>query len=114
MKKNLTVWLVVFVAYLLPWSAQADNQMEYRALMMEEPGKMWGSGMKQRTEMKMPYVGQHVSIIRVDKGVVWDLNPKKKTYTEKPIALPYRKQEPQKKDRRSESPGRQPQSREET
>jgi hypothetical protein len=80
-------------------TVRADSYMEFKGLMMEKPAKTWTSGLKQRHEMQAPMIGQMITITRVDKGVVWTLNPRKKTYSEKPIALPYRPAPKTKNDR---------------
>jgi hypothetical protein len=47
-----------------------------------------------------------VEITRLDKDVVWNLNPPKKTYTERPIALPAGTET--KAERRQSGPGQKP------
>jgi hypothetical protein len=55
--------------------------------------KTWTSHLKQRTETPNPmFGGSMVTITRVDKGVEWQLDLKRKIYEEKPIALPYTKE----------------------
>lgn len=82
--------LFIFTAALLSSAIlHADSTFEHKTFMGNEPGKVWTSGLKQRKEMSMPMVGKQISITRVDKGVEWTLNTKKKTYTEEKLALPY-------------------------
>lgn len=70
-------------------AAFADTYMEHTLLMSQSPARTWTSGLMQRKEFEMPFVGRQVVITRVDKGVEWTLDPKSRTYEEKPIALPY-------------------------
>ena len=95
----------VFIVAVASSASRADSLIEYKGLMMETPAKSWTSGMKQRTEMELPFVGRRVSITRVDKGVVWDLDPKNKTYTERPVAIPYAKDAGRGRDKAPRSPG---------
>lgn len=70
-------------------AALADSYMEHTLLMSQAPARTWTSGLMQRKEYEMPFVGKQIVITRVDKGVEWTLGPKTKTYEETPIALPY-------------------------
>lgn len=81
----------------------ADNTIEFKGFMSEQPSKILTSGLKQRREIQAPIVGTQISIIRIDKGVEWTLNTKKKTYTEKPLALPYTPH-PKNTDSKKQSP----------
>lgn len=70
-------------------AAFADTYMEHTLPMSQSPARTWTSGLMQRKEFEIPFVGRQTVITRVDKGVEWTLDPKTRTYEEKPIALPY-------------------------
>jgi len=88
-------WIPGCVVLLLSGQAAfADAYIEHALPTSQTPAKTWTSGLKERKEIEAPFLGRQVTITRVDKGVEWTLNPKKKTYEEKPIALPYDKPNP--------------------
>lgn len=84
---------ITFTQILLCSPLLADGTMEYKSSLFEQPFKITISGLKERNEMFMPILGEQHIITRVDKGVKWTVHPKKKTYSEEPIALPYKKAE---------------------
>lgn len=88
LRPKLILAVVVLVS---PLTVYADSMTTMKVMMTEQLSNAYNSGLKSRTEMTMPVVGQIISITRVDKGVNWNINPKKKTYSEEPIALPYQK-----------------------
>ncbi len=88
-------------ATLLTSPLFADSLIEYKNSMLEGTMKTLVSGIKQRTDMTMPMVGEQITITRVDKGVRWTLYPKKRMYSEEPIALPYHKMEEEKPAKRA-------------
>jgi len=68
-------------------AAQADIYTEAKtmgAMVMET----WISGAKKREEAQLPGLGKTVTIIRLDKGVRWDLDVSHQAYTEKTLAMP--------------------------
>lgn len=67
----------------------ADSFVEFRGPLGPGTFKTWTSGKMMREEHQIPLMGQQIQIVRVDKGVVWTLNTKDKTYTESPLAIPY-------------------------
>lgn len=86
--KRLGWWLgVVLIAQA--GLVSADSYVEFKGPMGPATSKSWTSGKMLREEHQIPLMGQQIQIVRVDKGVVWALNPKMKTYTESPIAIPY-------------------------
>jgi len=104
--KSFGLMLVVLTT-LLVGSALADLKMETftRASMITGMGNTEVNavtqyqGDKRAEDNTMKMVGgiggmlagkpqTSVEITRLDKDLVWDLNPAKKTYTERPIALP--------------------------
>ena len=104
--KSFPLMLLVLVT-LFVGSALADLRMETftRASMLTGMGSTEVNavtqyqGDKRAEDNTMKMVGgimgalagkpqTSVEITRLDKDVVWDLNPPKKTYTERPIALP--------------------------
>jgi hypothetical protein len=97
MKKSLTAFILASFASALVF---ADGAMEYKSSFAETPSKVEISGLKERTDMTMPVIGEQQVITRVDKGVRWTIYPKKKAYSESPIALPYRKMDEGKPGRR--------------
>ena len=104
--KSLPAILLVFVM-LMAGSAVADLKTETltRASLLtgigttEVQSATQYQGDKRATNQTSKMVGgvggmfagkpqTSVEITRLDKDLVWDLNPPKKTYTERPIALP--------------------------
>lgn len=85
----LNLFLIVLLA--AP-PAFADTYVKSQVLAAGE-SQSWLSALKKRVETKIPVVGKVVIITRVDRGVEWILMPGKKVYQEKPIALPYLKDE---------------------
>ncbi len=83
--KSLKFFLILFL--VMP-SAFADTSMKAQFLVVGQT-QSWLSGQKKRMETQILVVGKVVIITRVDRGVEWILNPEKKMYQEKPIALPY-------------------------
>lgn len=89
MKTAVTAVLFAAVSLSGIPSSRADTAMSYTGMLSKEPLTVFTAGAKQRREMTMPFIGRQVIITRADKGVEWTLNPKNKTYTEAPLALPY-------------------------
>ena len=104
--KSLPLMLIVLAAMMVgPALAYLKTETFTRATMLTGLGSTEVNAVTQyqgdkRTEdqtMKMVggiggmFAGKpqtSVEITRLDKDVVWELNPPKKTYTERPIALP--------------------------
>lgn len=83
-----TVW----VCFLAIPSVFADSSMKANVLLAGEI-QSWLSGPKRRMEVQIPVAGKVVTITRLDQGVEWILNPARKIYQVRPIALPYQPSE---------------------
>ncbi|GEM_PF-7032486 len=51
--------------------------------------EVWQAKDKKREQSDMPMVGTVITITRLDKGVQWTIDPKRRIYEEKPLAVPY-------------------------
>lgn len=85
--------LPLYVSLVLLFSSTASADVYIKSKVMNGMGEseMWTSGAKRRTTAQMPMAGEIITITRADKGVEWQIRPQIKSYSEKPIALPYKK-----------------------
>ncbi len=104
MKKML---FILILAGMVLVQARADVYVE--AKTMGGTSKTWTSGLKQRAEIPSLMGNSVLTITRVDKGVVWNIDPKHKVYEEKPIPMAYHKMDtPTPLDQGEESPDSDP------
>ena len=66
--------------------ASADVYMETRVAAAGTT-KTWISGLKKKEDTAIAPEGRRITIIRLDKGVEWRLDPERREYEERPIAL---------------------------